>query len=384
MDKFAEIALAYEAEQRAPGRALAYGDVPGTFDAITTQWLTAILCGATPGAQVSAFSMGDPDNGSSNRRRLFLEYNDFGHAAGLPATIFCKAAESLGSRVMLGAAGTSLAEVNFFNKVRSRLNIEAPEAYYAAFNPQTYAYIVVLKDIGDSVIFCDESTDITWPRAVSMVSLLASFHARFYASPELGTESLPYRTWPDFWNNMLKNSKGWAEACAHAMDISEHVVPPRLYKRRGQIWAATWNSVARHNALSKTLTHCDVHLKNWYLAPGNRMGLADWQILTVGHWSRDLIYALCTGLDIENRRAWLPELLRLYVDKMREFGVLDISFEEALLNCRQQLFTSLAFWTITLVPAPGMPPMQPEKTTYKFIERLTAAIDDMDALDSFE
>jgi len=52
-------------------------------------------------------------------------------------------------------------------------------------------------------------------------------------------------------------------------------------------------------------------------------------------------------------------------------------------NLRQQLMTALGFWTITLRPAPEMADMQPEKTTWKFLERFYAAIDDHDALDAF-
>jgi hypothetical protein len=360
-----------------------YGDVPASYEAITPQWLTAILCKDRPGAEVVSFSGGEADDGSSNRRRIFLTYNDAGKQAGLPASVFCKGATQLKNRIMLGFAGTALAEVNFFNWVRSRLDIEAPVAYYAAFDARNYAYIVVMKDLVDTVEFCDDRTELEWDRAVSLVTLLAKFHATFYESTDLGTGRLPYLSWPDFWNNMLAHAPGWEAACDRAFTQAKDVIPPRLFRRQAEIWPATIASVACHDRLPRTLLHSDTHLKNWYVTPQNRMGLADWQILSTGHWSRDFIYGIATALTIENRRAWLNQLLQLYLDKMAELGVPKISLEEALLYCRQQLFTALSFWTITLVPAPGMPPMQPERTALTFIERLTAAIDDLDAVDSF-
>jgi hypothetical protein len=69
---------------------------------------------------------------------------------------------------------------------------------------------------------------------------------------------------------------------------------------------------------------------------------------------------------------------------MHEYGVPPISEDEAWKNMRQQLLTALAFWTITLRPAPGMPDMQPERTTHEFLRRIYAAMDDHDALDSFD
>jgi hypothetical protein len=50
---------------------------------------------------------------------------------------------------------------------------------------------------------------------------------------------------------------------------------------------------------------------------------------------------------------------------------------------RQQLMTALAFWTITLRPAEGMPDMQPLRTTREFLHRLLVAIDDHGSLDAF-
>jgi hypothetical protein len=378
-----DIAARYAEEQQHPRLAIHPDDVPGSYDAITPQWLTGILCRDVAGAEVLAVSQGERDDGSSNRRRLFLTYNEAGQRAGLPPTVFCKSAETLNNRLMLGSLGTALAEVNFFNKIRGRLDIEAQTAWHAAFDPERYTYIVVMRDLGGFMEFCDERTEIDRDMAVSLVTLLATLHGTFYEHPELGTETMPFRPWSVFWDGMMPHFPDFEAACDRAVLQAESVIPPRLFARRSEIWPATIASVRQHDQLPRTLIHCDVHLKNWYVTPARQMGLADWQILSVGHWSRDFIYAVTTALSIENRRAWLPDLLRIYLDRMAELGVPRVSTEEAMLNCRQQLFTALAFWTVTLVPATGMPPMQPERTTYRFIERMAAAIDDLDALDSF-
>jgi hypothetical protein len=60
-----------------------------------------------------------------------------------------------------------------------------------------------------------------------------------------------------------------------------------------------------------------------------------------------------------------------------------LTFDQTLLIYRQQLLAALAMWTSTLTPAPGSPDMQPAETSLEFIKRMSHAIDDLDALDSF-
>jgi hypothetical protein len=42
----------------------------------------------------------------------------------------------------------------------------------------------------------------------------------------------------------------------------------------------------------------------------------------------------------------------------------------------------MAWWTVTLNPAPGMPEMQPRPTAVEFVTRLGTAMDDLDSLDA--
>jgi len=377
------IKAAFEAGQLSAPRALTLHDVPERYDLITTQWLTSVLCQKTPGAEVVSFTLGGRDDGSSNRRRIFLTYNDAGVRAGLPGSIFCKAAETLQTRMVLSLADVAQNEVNFYNKARQRLAIAAPNACYANVDPKTFASIIVMEDMIGKAEFCDYQTEVNWDRAAKMVTTLARLHSTFYESKELGTSSLPFNSWPAWWRKLEAASPTFVSSCDTGFGAAERVIPPRLFKRRSEIWPYTEESVLRHESLPRTLIHSDVHLRNWFIAENGDMGLSDWQITTIGHWSRDLIYGITTALTVENRRRWDKDLVRLYLEKMAGYGVPEASFDHAWLNCRQQLFSALAFWTITLRPATDMPDMQPEAATYEFIKRLATAIDDLDALDSF-
>lgn len=356
--------------------------VPPSYDAITREWLDDVLCTGVPGAAVTRFTFDERDDGSSNRRRIFLHYNAAGDAAGLPASVFCKAAESLENRIVLGVSDTARAEADFYGLVRPRLSIPTPNPRYARFDPANFAYLIMMDDMADGVRFPDERFTLERAHAEQMVETLAGLHSQFYQSPELGTASLPFKTWPVWWAGMMRGAPDFPAFCDKGFERIAPRLPARLAARRAEIWPATEASVARHDHLPHTLIHSDVHLKNWFLLDDGRMGLHDWQLATIGHWSRDFAFSLTTALTVEQRRDWFEDLLRLYLDRMEANGAGRIDYADAFLNVRQQLMTAFAFWTITMCPTGDMPAMQPERTTVEFLTRMGTAIDDYDSLDA--
>jgi len=354
-------------------------DLPLSYEAINTEWLTNVLCRDIPGAKVDAFDLGAVDNGSSNRRKIAVRYNDSGRRAGLPAKLFCKATHEIPNRVGLGVPGAILCEQTFFHKVRPLLDIEAPEAVFGHYDPESFNSILMMKDISDSVdSFCDYDTPMSRPRVDSQMELLAKLHGRFLDGPELQSTLAVLPTFVGFMKRM--EQFGFDKAAYQGFVDAEAVIPPRLFQQADKFWAKTVEATQRQDALPQTFVHNDVHLKNWYVMPGDRMGLGDWQCCTRGHWARDLAYAISTSCSIGNRRLWERELIALYLDKMHEAGAPRISFDEAWSHYRQQMFSALAFWTVTLSPPPGLADMQPRDITLEFIRRISTAMDDLDSM----
>ncbi|MET0657078.1 MAG: aminoglycoside phosphotransferase family protein [Steroidobacteraceae bacterium] len=374
----------YNEEENDPRPALTRSDIPQRWESVTTNWLTQVICTPSSAAEVTSFRFGPRDDGTSNRRRIHLTYNDAGNQIGLPATVFCKASIGLENRIALGTMGCSHAESTFYSKARPQLDIEAPRAYLANYDPESFAAIAVLEDLGGKVHFCDEDTHFDHARAAGQVDTLAALHSRFHDDPRLATPELPFERWSTWFRN-LEVAIQMETYCNKGFLAARDVIPPRLYQRAAEIWPATLRAVAQHARLPATLLHADAHAKNWYyVLDDGRMGLGDWQACVVGHWSRDYAYTVASSLRIEERRAWEPGLLSRYLERLAAGGVDPPSFENALTYYRQQLFAGLSYWTITLTPAPNMPVMQPEKTTIEIIRRITHAIDDLEALDSFD
>jgi thiamine kinase-like enzyme len=379
---FDEIKKHFEAERSARGPLVSAADLPISYETITPAWLTKVIGKRHPGAEVVAIRLGESDEGTSSRRRIFITWNEAGTRANLPATVFCKGTQRLESRYMLALNGGIEAEVTFFNVVRPNLAIEAPEAYFASFHPKSFNSIIIMKDLGQEARFCQHSATMSLDRAQSQMKLLATLHAKYYESSELATMLSRFNTWEKYFTVTVEEA-GFGAACPRGFTEAEAVIPPRLFRRAGEIWPATLKCVERHRDLPRTLVHSDVHLKNWYVAANGEMGLNDWQCSCKGNWGRDLAYAISTGLATDDRRAWERDLLRFYLDRLHGAGGPLLAFEDAWLIYRQQLFSALAWWTGTLGQPPEAPKMQPKASSLEFIKRMAHAIDDLDALDSF-
>ena len=124
-----------------------------------------------------------------------------------------------------------------------------------------------------------------------------------------------------------------------------------------------------------------MHLGNWYVTGDGTMGIGDWATVCVGHWARDVAYALSTTLEVEDRRAWERDLLERYLGRMAERCRMTTSFADAWERYRAHTFAALFMWTPTLCHPPTMPDMQPREMAMEMIRRITAAISDLESLD---
>jgi len=371
----------YEEEMRKGRVAQTAEEIPRAYDEITERWLTDALCKGVPGAQVVSHRFGEPDNGSSNRRSLVVEYNQAGKEAALNTRFFCKAWQNLNVRIMNAISNTLNAEIVFYRHVRPELDIEAPECHFANLDTTSFNGIIILGDISDRVEgFCSHDTPMNKARVESQLEILGRLHARYYQSKKLGAELEGFGTWPEFFHRT--RLYGLEESSNNGFLAAQDVISPRLYKHSASIWEKTVTSVDMHNDLPHTVVHSDVHLRNWYLVSGDTMGLSDWGCCTKGHWGRDLAYLLGTACTVEDRRVWQDDLIRYYLSILAENGGPAVSFDEAFTHYRQQLFNALAWWTITYTPTPGMADMQPRESSLEFIRRIAAAMDDVDSIAS--
>lgn len=356
------------------------GDVPWSADAASPAWLTAMLCGAHPGARVEQVTVDGGSDGSSVRRRMTLRYNPEGERRGLPAHLFVKSTPGLLTRLTAGQVARR--EAAFFRRIRPELAIEAPVHHGSAFDSRSGRSLHIFEDltVTRGASFCSDRTAITRAHADTMIDLLATLHGSFHDSPRFATDL----DWLDSYEGYLTISarNGSRNGHERAMTIAAPAIPPAVTARRDEIWPMLMAGLAAHRDEPPTLLHSDVHLGNWYIAGDGRMGLCDWALVCRGHWARDLAYALATTLATEDRRAWERDLVTRYLARLKAAGGPDLGFDHGWLRYRQQMFAALLMWTPTLCPSPTRPEMQTEAMSLTMIGRITAAIDDLGSLDS--
>ncbi len=81
---------------------------------------------------------------------------------------------------------------------------------------------------------------------------------------------------------------------------------------------------------------------------------------------------------------WQDDLVRHYVETLRELGGPAIGFDAAMLAYRQQSFWPYAAWAFTIGRAAHHPKMQPVEFCLAIVRRTAAAIDDLDSFKAVE
>jgi hypothetical protein len=245
----------FEEEQQNPPVPRTRDDIPISYDAMTPEWLTAILGPFYEGSRVKSFSLGPKDNGTSNRRRVDLEWEGTS-AKTPPKAVFCKAAHGLNNRVTLFNGGTK-SEINFYNDIRHQLDIEAPTTYFAAYDPKSWASIIVLHHMDPNVHFCKYHTELSKEQFAQQFKLLAKLHGTFYESTK--EEFKQMYTIRERFNNLLE-TVNFRSAAENGFKAAKDVVPRNLFDREEEVWPLTVKALERCADLPSTLIHGDVHL----------------------------------------------------------------------------------------------------------------------------
>ncbi|MGK8524056.1 phosphotransferase [Nocardia asteroides] len=361
-------------------KARGIDDVPVSGDAITTEWLTAVLCRDVPAAEVVSFETSNGSSGTSTRVAIRVEYNEAGGQAGLPTRLFAKTTTSLSQRILLGGAKMIDGETRFFTDFRPGVEMEAPLGYWGAVDPASWRSIALMEDIAATrgAVFVEPNAPIARDQMEDLVRNLARLHGTFWKHPALANLGTP--------NDMLDAvlaAIDMKKRCAVGLERAEAVIPASLHGQSERLWAGVEKALdLATNALPPTLLHGDPHIGQTYVTGDGRMGFVDWQVVMQGGWAHDFAYTVNSGCEPEDRRAWDRALLELYLDELGRCGGEAPSFDDAWLTYRQQSMFAYAAWAFTIGRAVYQPKMQTEQTCLTLLHRITTAVEDHDSLDA--
>lgn len=364
-------------ERLLPRPVRTAADIPVSAEEITADWLTAVLCDRHADARVLSFEIPGGSTGTSTRHGLRLTYNDAGVAAGLPTELYTKTTSSVTQRLIQGLAGIIEGEIDFFNKVRPRIDIETPHGYHSAVDRRSWRSISVLENISVTrgATFLHSNVHFDRKAIEDLLSDLATLHGTMWEDPEV-TRSDSWMPTPHDLLMSIKTSINMRKRSVIGADRAKAVVPTSLREQADDLWFAFERSMAQATLGPRTFLHGDAHVGNTYRTSEGRTGYTDWQMVRRGSWAFDVALSMTTVLDVEDRRAWERDLLGFYLERLAKAGGEPPELEAAWDLYRAQALYPYHSWTYTIGRGPLQPKMQPDELCLPIIERSAAAIID--------
>ena len=308
---------------------------PTKADDITPAYLTALMAQAVPGVTVEqvhtreAKTYGQQFVSTAGRVVVDVIYGP-GSPVDLPTRLVIKVARGV-DKIL---APFYKNEVNFYNLVRPELNLEAPRAFGAGFDPASSDFAIVLEDLTlRGASFPNVLSPVPLDSVRSILSQQAKLHAQFWESPRL-------RPGGDLaWAGSHVEGEvadlmmhGAAPLIQHEIDTVsfKHEMVQRLRTTGPDLRNGTFALHRHQQTLPQTLVEGDMHIGNTYLLPDGSGGLLDWQLTCRGHHMHDVSYLVTTALSIADRRAHEQDLVRFYLDRLAVEGVKSVpSFEDS-------------------------------------------------------
>lgn len=357
-------------------------EVPCSPDALTTEFLTRVLCSNHPGAEVVAIELGRRSSGSGSRCSFSLTYNELGKQAGLPTKLFLKSQEGFYQRLQQHRLKIDQSEASFYKTIRPEVDIETPRPYYSAFDSETCRLAVIMEDVIDSkgARFFEVDTPIEKEDAEGMLILLADLHSRYWQSERLDHE-FHWLFTPERYGVLIEEGMELHELTKNGLKRTESVLPMEINEKVNDIIPAFHKSMAFCSRGPRTYLIGDSHLRNFYKTKDGKIGFADWQVTQKGRWSFDFAYTILTSLPVEKRRLWEKDLLSFYLNRLKRNGVSAPSFDDAWEIYRRSTMFTFVGWLITIGYGALQPSMQPDEASMEIVKRSGVAVVDLNSIE---
>lgn len=283
-------------------------------------------------------------------------------------------------RARLDWASMGLREVRFYRDLAPRIALRVPVPHVAEIDHATGEFVLVLEHLdGPATALADVLQGIDPDLALVAVRDLAALHARF-EDPSARLSGAPWlrpsgRS-SDYGARLLR--EGIDDPVAPLGDgfvaVAEHYI-----RHRDQLQDAWEEGPA-------TVLHGDPHVGNVFVARGDpgedaRLGFYAWGLMVVGSPLRDISYLLTMCLSPANRADHERELLSAYLSARDDVGAMGIDPADAWLWHRvQSAYTVVA----SCQSIRADPTASPGRRAFSaaFVERATAAVDDLDPLEA--
>ena len=243
---------------------------------------------------------------------------------GVPSTVIVKLPAQSEARWAMDMLGGYRRELAFYRYVAGRAPINTPHVYAAGMVEDSADFVLVLEDLRDWDN-ADHLAGLSMHRARLCIEQLAGMHA---------------------WSVTAADAKALEAFPSLDTPIAREILHPafelgwRVYRDRSTV--AVPAAVARYaerfvelapKALAALtvrpmLLHGDIRADNMFF-DGDLLKIVDFQFASRGAGAADVAYLISQGLPTEVRRGHDEQLVREYLARLADNGVIDYSFDEA-------------------------------------------------------
>lgn len=352
---------------------------------VTPAWLTAELrkSGRLP-ADASVISVtpsvvGEGVGFVGLVARLTVTYDRA--VPGAPATMIGKfPAPDPGSRAIANLYGLYEREARFYQDLSRTAGIDAPECYFAAYDPDAGQSLVLLEDLRDGA-FGDQVGGCSLEEARTALRAAADFHATWWESPRLNELS-----WMTTGDALVRGAMVQAyDACWEpCRERFGYLLTPKLIEQGPELGKRIIAQLDRFADRPLTLAHGDYRLDNMFFSAGadsSRPVIAcDWQSPSRSWAAYDLAYFLAGALEPKDRAAHEWDLAREYHQRLQERGVSGYTWEMLEADYLACLGVMMGIFVVNGATLPTVND-RAIQVFEKMIGRFVAAVEDLNVLD---
>lgn len=284
-------------------------------NAITREWLTAVLQHSGIDGQVNSFTMKSIGTGQVGENvRFELE------GTNVPASMVGKfSSPDPVSKKSAIELGTYLREVFFYTDIQATVDIATAKIFLAQADQETHDFVIMMEDLapgvqGDQIAGC--SVD----EAALAMEELAKLQGPRWGDPKL----LDYALLQSITQNdeqiqaFYRSFEGGFEERFGDRLNADYM---RLVPKVGDLLGHYNDKYYDKYRAQPGLIHDDYRLDNMLLGGERPLTVVDWQSLGLGCPVKDASYFLGTCLDSKLRLQEERHLLRHYLDVLKSYGI---------------------------------------------------------------
>jgi thiamine kinase-like enzyme len=348
--------------------------LPLTVDELSTEWLQSTLSTAVDGNTIEGFSseiVGVGAGFMGQLARVQLRYA-VASATAPPSVIAKFASTAPETRQMARDQNLYQREIAFYRDIGSNVGVPVPTCYFSELVEESYQFVMLLEDLAPGVP-SDQVKGTSKETSREVIEQFARLHAKWWNSAEL--EQYEWARWVIQEVPIEQGLALFEASMREAEETGKFDAYPEM-KRLMPLLPPLFK-LDPPSPFPFTLTHGDLRSDNIIepSAEGGRFAVIDWQLAGVGDPVNDIARWLVQSISVEDRRETEQELLKLYHDRLVEYGVKRYSYKKFINDYKTNLIVVLLMFSMSM-EAVDQSSARAQALFHQFYSRLDAALVD--------